>query len=258
MYGVDLATFFLGESYHPGGKDLTRRLAEALALQPGESVLDVASGIGTSALLLAAESAVRVLGVDLGDAQVIEARSRAHRAGFGDQVRFDVGDAERLPVESDKFDAVVCECAFCTFPDKITAAAELARVLRPGGRVGITDVWLDPTTLDEELASLAGRIACLADARPVDELLALLEGAGLHVERVERHDDALAKSIERVAELACVPCASSTSPSCDRSICIAGSHWLAAAANMVTSGNAGYVLVVATKRMKVQASVTVC
>jgi arsenite methyltransferase len=248
VYGVDLATFFLGESYHPGGKDLTRRLAEALALQPEESVLDVASGIGTSALLLAADSAVRVLGVDLGDAQVIEARSRAHRAGFGDRVRFEVGDAERLPVESDKFDAVVCECAFCTFPDKTTAAAELARVLRPGGRVGITDVWLDPATLDEELASLAGRIACLADARPVEELIALLEGAGLRVERVEHHDDALARSIERVETrlraLRLVDLPLLRSFDLHRGISLARR-----AANMVASGNAGYVLVVATKRI---------
>ena len=55
------------------------------------------------------------------------------------KVRF-LGDAERLPLPDNTFDALVCECAFCTFPDKATAAAEFARVLRPGGRVGITDV----------------------------------------------------------------------------------------------------------------------
>ena len=69
-YGVDLVGLFLGDSYHPGGADLTRRLAEVLSLGPGERVLDVACGIGTTAMLLAGERQVDVVGVDLGEAQV--------------------------------------------------------------------------------------------------------------------------------------------------------------------------------------------
>jgi hypothetical protein len=71
-------------------------------------------------------------------------------------------------------------------------------VLGPGGRVGITDVWLDPDRLDPELAGLAGRVACLADARPIVETRATLEAAGLRVEHVERHDQALLATIEQV------------------------------------------------------------
>ena len=63
------------------------------------------------------------------------------------KVRFHLGDAERLPLPDNTFDALVCECAFCTFPDKATAAAEFARVLRPGGRVGIADPWPTPGRL---------------------------------------------------------------------------------------------------------------
>ena len=224
---MDLVTFFLGESYHPGGVELTRRLADALALEPEESVLDVACGIGTTSLLLAAERAVRVLGVDLGEAQVVRARAHAHKAGLGEQVRFEVGDAERLPVEAGSFDAAVCECAFCTFTDKATAAAELSRVLRPGGRVGITDVWLDPTSLDDELAGLAGRVACLADALPIHELRAVLEGAAC----ASSTSSAMIMSWPRPSDgsrPACGPYASSTYPSCDRSICAAASRWPAA------------------------------
>lgn len=197
-YGIDLVTLFLGESYHPGGADLTRRLAETLTLRPGEHVLDVAAGIGTTALLLAAERDVRVVGVDLGEAQVTRARDRAADAGLGGMATFDLGDAERLPAVDASFDAVVCECAFCTFPDKDTAAAEIARVLCPDGRVGITDVWLDPTRLDPELQNLTGRIACLADARPIAEVRAILERAGLTVTHTERHDQALLDTIEQV------------------------------------------------------------
>ena len=88
--------------------------------------------------------------------------------------------------------------ALCTFPDKATAVAEMSRVLRPGGRLGITDVTLDRERLDDDLRGLAGWVACLADARPVVEYVALLEDAGLRVTTQKSYDDALAKMIEQI------------------------------------------------------------
>jgi arsenite methyltransferase len=246
VYGIDLVTLFLGESYHPGGADLTRRLADALSLHPGERVLDVAAGIGTTALLLAAERDIDILGVDLGASQIARARARADAAGLADRARFEVGDAERLLVEDGAFDAVVCECAFCTFPDKATAATELARVIGSGGRVGITDVWLDPGRLDPELAGLAGRVACVADARPIDETRATLEAAGLRVEHVERHDQALLATIEQVEtrlralRLLDLPIL--------RALDLRrGIELTRRVAGVVSRGDAGYMLLVATK-----------
>ncbi|MGE3446729.1 MAG: cyclopropane-fatty-acyl-phospholipid synthase family protein [Microbacteriaceae bacterium] len=198
VYGVDLVGVFLGESYHPGGIELTRRLAGLLDLRPGQLVLDVASGVGATAVVLAAEHDVDVVGIDLGAAQVAKATARAAAAGLGDRAVFRVGDAEQLPVDDYSFDAVVSECAFCTFPDKPQAAAEVARVARPGGRLGLTDVWLRPDRLDPELAGLAGRIACIADARPIDDTRLLLESAGFRIDHVERHDEALAATVEMV------------------------------------------------------------
>ena len=145
VYEQDVVALVLGESYHPGGLDLTRHLARTLGLRPGQRVLDVASGPGATALLLAEEFDVAVDGVDLGEASVAKARAAAAERGLGERVRFHIGDAERLPFGDAAFDAVICECAFCTFPAKPVAAAEFARVLRPGGRVGITDVTLDPS-----------------------------------------------------------------------------------------------------------------
>jgi hypothetical protein len=197
-YQEDVVALILGESYHPGGLDLTRRLAQGLGLRSGQRVLDVASGPGATACLLAAEFGVDVDGVDLGEASVEKARAAAAGRGLSGRVHFQAGDAERLPFDDGVFDAVVCECAFCTFPDKATATAEFARVLRPGGRVGITDITVDQARLDPQLATLAGYVACIADARSAAEYAALLVAAGLEVAVSEPHDEALVRMIDQI------------------------------------------------------------
>src|SRR5262249_46583504 len=133
-YQQDAVALILGESYHPGGLALTGHLAEVLQLGPGQRVLDVASGLGPTAFLLASEFGAEVDGVDLGEQSVASANLKAADQGVADRVRFHVGDAERLPFDDATFDVVVSECAFCTFPDKATAASEMARVLKPGGQ----------------------------------------------------------------------------------------------------------------------------
>jgi SAM-dependent methyltransferase len=197
-YSSDVVALLLGESYHPGGLALTRRLADALALRPGARVLDVACGRGTTALLLADAYGARVHGVDYSPANVAAATKRAASAGLADRVVFTAGDAEALPFGDAVFDAIVCECALCTFPDKLTAACEFARVLKPDGRVGITDVTARPDRLPAELTSLAARIACIADARTAEEYQATLAVPGLSTLRVERHDSALTGMIDQI------------------------------------------------------------
>ncbi|MPZ27426.1 MAG: methyltransferase domain-containing protein [Micromonosporaceae bacterium] len=195
-YSSDLVAMLLGEAYHPGGLALTRWLADQLALRPGQAVLDVASGPGTTARLLTTGYGVSVTGIDLSPVNVARATEAvADLPG----VRFQVGDAERLPMPDASVDAVVCECAFCTFPDKPTAAAELARVLRPGGRLGITDVTAEPDRLPAALTGLAAWVACIADARPAAGYAALLAGAGLRLRGpAERHDNAIARMIDQI------------------------------------------------------------
>jgi SAM-dependent methyltransferase len=141
-YDSDAVALLLGDVFHPGGQALTRRLAGYLGLEPGHRVLDVASGPGSTALLLAREHGVQVDGVDLGAKNLARASAAAEAAGLAGRVRFRPGDAERLPFPDQTFDAVVCECAFCTFPAKETAAAEFARVLRPvAGPASPTSPW---------------------------------------------------------------------------------------------------------------------
>lgn len=197
-YGEDAVALVLGEAYHPGGQALTNRLAEALALRADQHVVDVASGPGTTARLLASSRGVEVTGIELNQASADEATSKTAEAGLSDRVRFLVGDAERIPLPDDSADVVICECAFCTFPDKATAAAEFARVLRPGGKLGIADVTVRPGGLPAELTGLAAWVACIADARPIDAYRALVAAAGLRVHHVQAHDESLHRMISTV------------------------------------------------------------
>jgi arsenite methyltransferase len=197
-YSSAAARFLLGDSFHPGGRELTSRLIRQLGVPAGSAVVDVASGPGTSALLLARELDCEVVGVELSPTSVAAATEAATQAGLTEQVRFLVGDAEALPLADASMDGALCECAFCTFPDKEAAAGELARVLRKGGRLVLVDIVAEPMRLPDELRSFTAWVACVADARSAAELSALLERAGFAIERVERHDDALARLLDGV------------------------------------------------------------
>ena len=199
LYGSDWARLLLGDSFHPGGTRLTDRLAELLDIGSGTRVLDVAAGRGTSAIHLAARHGCVVVGVDLSAANVAAATEGAWSAGVGDLVTFQQGDAESLDVPEGSFDAVICECAFCTFPDKPAAARAIARALRAGGRVGMSDRTRNGA-LPSELEGLLAWVACIADAQPVNSYVAILAEAGLRVDSIERHDDALVEMIDSVRE----------------------------------------------------------
>lgn len=245
-YQSDLVALILGESYHPGGAALTRRLAGAAGVVPGATVLDVASGPGSTALLLAGELGATVIGVDLGAQAVERANQKAVEAGLAGQVHFEVGDAERLPLPAASVDVVLSECALCTFPDKEAAAAQMARVLRPGGRVGITDVVVEAERLDPELADLAGWIACLADARPVDGYRTVFASAGLETVLVERHDQALADMIDMI-DARITALAMAATPALAEINLESVNRRVAAARRAVSDGVAGYALMVAER-----------
>jgi SAM-dependent methyltransferase len=197
-YSSEAARFLLGDSFHPGGADLTSELVAALSVSRGSTVVDVASGRGTSAIQLAHETGCDVIGVDFSPANVAAATAAVESAALGGNVRFVQGDAEALPLADRSADGGLCECALCTFPDKERAAAELARVLRPGARLALSDMTADLERLPKELKSLQAWVACIADARPLEEIAWLLERAGFTVERTERRDDALVELLTRV------------------------------------------------------------
>jgi arsenite methyltransferase len=161
------------------------------------SVLDVAAGRGASAIYLARSFGVAVVGVDYGTTAVDTANAAANAAGIGEQVHFQQGDAEHLPFDDQQFDAIVCECAYCTFPDKSAAASEFARVLKPGGKIGMTDITRHGE-VPEDLQGLLAWVACVGAAQPQDAYETYLREAGLTITLSEEHGAALAQLVRDV------------------------------------------------------------
>jgi len=144
------------ESFHPGGLEITRELAELCGVGKDTFVLDVASGTGESACFLADELAARVIGIDMSDHLLRKAREKA--AGRALSIEFLKGDAQQLPFADGTFDVVISECTLCLL-DKARALDEMFRVARPGGFVGIHDVCWKPNTpqlLKQRLSELEG------------------------------------------------------------------------------------------------------
>lgn len=190
FYEQDWVQAVLGDSFHPGGTDLTARLVRGLHLPPNARVLDVACGIGTTARLLARDFGLNVVGLDASAVNVTKAEGLLR----GETATFVTADAARLPFPDDSFDAVVCECAVSTFADQPRVVAEFARVLRPGGVVGVTDMVVEGE-LPEDIAGVIAPWTCLAAARSVVGYQSLFLSAGLRVVEYADESSALRKLV---------------------------------------------------------------
>ncbi|MGD1992460.1 MAG: class I SAM-dependent methyltransferase [Anaerolineae bacterium] len=146
----------LAPAIHVGDQEATRTLLEMLEVQASDHVLDVGSGPGITAALIAGEIDARVTGIDISPRMVAKARERAQRAGLAERTHFQVGDVFNLPFDDGTFDAVIFESLLTIIPgDPADALAEIARVLRPGGWVGANEGTIDPAALLEFESLLA-------------------------------------------------------------------------------------------------------
>lgn len=151
-----------------------------LELKAGEAVLDLGSGGGIDVFLAARQvgPSGHVIGVDMTPAMLERARRNAEKGGYRN-VEFREGRLERLPVEDASIDAVTSNCVINLVPDKPAVFREIARVLKPGGRMVISDVVLDgrlPEAVEKDVLAYVG---CIAGAAPREVYFEQLRAAGL-------------------------------------------------------------------------------
>lgn len=247
LYQTEAARLLLGDSFHPGGLALSERLASLLQLTPRDHVLDVAAGTGTTALHLAGRFGCRITGVDLSAENVERANAAAQARNLSHLVRFQTADSEALPFTDRCFDALLCECAFCTFPAKLAAASEFARVLRPGGRLGLSDLTrVQP--LPPALDNLMAWVSCIADAQPIEEYQSIMRSAGFHLATTEDHSQALGDMVRQIrTRLLAFEIARGLKKISAPEFDLAAAKQMAVAAqDAIRQGRLGYVIVTAT------------
>lgn len=157
------------------------------SLKEGEVVLDLGSGAGFDAFLAARKVGAkgRVIGVDMTEEMLAKARENARKGGFAN-VEFRKGDIENLPVETDSVDVVISNCVINLAPDKEKVFKEIYRVLKPGGRLMVSDTVLAkplPEELKKDEKLLAG---CVSGAILKEDYLALLEKTGFSGTKIHK------------------------------------------------------------------------
>jgi len=179
----------------PEGVDLSLGCGAPLRfldLAPGETVLDLGSGAGIDCLIASRQVGPggRVVGIDMTPEMLARAREAAERAGASN-VEYRHGRLEALPVDDGSVDAVTSNCVINLVPDKSAVFREVARVLRPGGRMVISDIVLDrdlPVPLAESVLAWVG---CVAGAMRREAYLGMIAQAGLSDVEVLRDVDYL-------------------------------------------------------------------
>jgi SAM-dependent methyltransferase len=161
-------------------------------LHPGETVLDLGSGGGIDVLLSARRVGPtgRAIGLDMTDEMLTLARRNAAEAA-ATNVEFLKGHIEAIPLPPDSVDVVISNCVVNLAADKPAVFAEIARVLRPGGRIGITDIVADDALTPAQRAERGSYAGCIAGALSVSEFRQGLTDAGLtDVSLTPTHDAA--------------------------------------------------------------------
>jgi ubiquinone/menaquinone biosynthesis C-methylase UbiE len=164
---------------------------QALAnLKSGETVLDLGSGGGFDCFLAARQvgDSGHVIGVDMTPEMVSKARRNAEKGGYRN-VEFRLGEIESLPVADDAVDAIISNCVINLSPDKPRVFAEAYRVLKPGGRLAISDVVAFAELPDDIRRDMALFTGCMAGASLVSEVEAMLHSTGFKQVRVAPKDE---------------------------------------------------------------------
>ncbi len=149
------------------------------SLREGEVVLDLGSGAGFDCFIAAAKvgKTGRIIGVDMTPEMIDKARQNAQKGQF-ENVEFRLGEIEKIPVANDEVDVVISNCVINLSPDKEQVFKEAFRVLKPGGRLMVSDMVLLKELPEAIRQSVEAYVGCIAGAAMKEEYLAAIEAAG--------------------------------------------------------------------------------
>jgi len=159
------------------------------ALRPGETVLDLGSGGGIDCFLAARQvgQTGKVIGVDMTPEMIDRAREGAAKAGLPN-VEFRLGEIEHLPVADGTADVILSNCVINLSPDKPAVFREAFRVLKPGGRLAISDIVATAPLPEQVRKSVELYVGCVAGAVMIDELKLMLTDIGFVDIRIEPNE----------------------------------------------------------------------
>jgi len=174
----------------PEGANLGLGCGNPIALaepKHGETVLDLGSGAGVDAFLAAREVGPegRVIGVDMTPAMIDRARANAVKGGYAN-VEFRLGEIEHLPVPDASVDVIVSNCVVNLSPEKDRVFREAYRVLKPGGRMLVSDLVLEQPLPKETRESIEAYVGCIAGASLRGDYLQFMRDAGFQEVEVVR------------------------------------------------------------------------
>jgi arsenite methyltransferase len=149
------------------------------SLKAGETVLDLGAGAGFDCFLAAKKvgPAGKVIGVDMTPEMIDKARENAEKGNLSN-VEFRLGEIEHLPVANDAVDVIISNCVINLAPNKFEVMKEAHRVLKPGGRIAVSDLALRGELPEKIRENMAAYVSCVAGAIHIDEYKKAVQEAG--------------------------------------------------------------------------------
>ena len=159
-------------------------------MKPDEVLLDLGSGAGIDCFIAAAKVGPggKVIGVDMTPEMIVKATENVKKSNFSN-IEFRLGEIEALPVDNDSVDVVISNCVLNLVPDKLKAFQEILRVLKPGGRMAVSDIVKLrelPSVVENDPDALS---ACISGALMYEDYLSAISGAGLSEIKVVSKQD---------------------------------------------------------------------